>query len=88
MPRNSNKNISQLDKWTAAGYQFVHDNATLATLSLTDRALGLFSTSTMSTWLDRNIFPETLLNVKQYNGSVGAVDQPGLKDMTVRSLLA
>lgn len=87
MPRNSNKNVSQLDKWTAAGYQFVHDNTTLAKLSLTERALGLFSTSTMSTWLDRNIFPETLVDIKQYNGSAGAVDQPGLKEMTVRLFL-
>lgn len=55
MPNAKNGNVSQIDRFVDAGYKFVHDNATLSELSNTDRALGIFSSENLPTWLDRHI---------------------------------
>lgn len=84
-PWNGNK--SQIAKFQAAGYKFVSDNVTLDALGTKDRALGLFHSSTMSVWLDRNVYQATALpSAVQYNGTKGNYRQPGLKAMTLKAL--
>lgn len=86
LPKVSNGNVSKIEKFLKKGYGFVHDNTTLATLPNDKRALGLFSSSTMSTWLDRHVYTDNLATFPQYNGTVGATDQPGLKEMTLKAI--
>ncbi|KAL8291314.1 hypothetical protein RQP46_002292 [Phenoliferia psychrophenolica] len=87
LARPANGNVSQVDRWKAAGYSFVSNKTQLDNLAVDGkRALGLFSSSTMSTWLDRNVYTENLKTFPQYNGVKGATDQPGLKDMTLKAI--
>lgn len=56
LPKAGNGNISQVARWMKAGYGFVSNKTELAALPVDGkRALGLFSSSTMSTWLDRYV---------------------------------
>lgn len=84
LPRESNKNVSKLDKFAARGYGVVHDNSSLWELPVEERALGLFTSSTMPTWLDRNVFVKNMETYKAWDGTKGTPDVPGLKDMTLK----
>ncbi|KAK4053805.1 hypothetical protein OIV83_001461 [Microbotryomycetes sp. JL201] len=86
LPRESNSNVSKIDKFAAAGYQVVHDKTSLQKLDVTQRALGLFTSGNMATWLDRNVFKKNLDTYKAWDGSAGTPDQPGLKDMTLKAI--
>lgn len=86
LPRNSNGNVSKIERWQERGYQVVHDNTSLHALGTEGRALGLFSSSTMPVWLDRNVFTDNLASARAWNGSRGLTDVPGLKDMTLKAL--
>ncbi|ORY59419.1 alkaline-phosphatase-like protein [Leucosporidium creatinivorum] len=86
LPRPSNNNESQIDRFAAKGYGVVHDNSSLWELPNTERALGLFSSSTMPTWLDRNVFTKNMETYKAWDGSAGTPDVPGLKDMTLKAI--
>ncbi|KAB8209582.1 alkPPc [Aspergillus parasiticus SU-1] len=52
------------------------------------KALGVFSTSNLATWLDRNVYQENLRNQSNYpDGSKrDADDLPGLKEMTLKAI--
>ncbi|KAK4702536.1 phosphatidate phosphatase LPIN, partial [Phenoliferia sp. Uapishka_3] len=83
----SGTNVTHLAKFINRGYNFVTNKTSLAALAVDGkRALGLFSTSTMATWLDRNVFTSNLAGFGQFDGSKGATDQPGLKDMTLKAI--
>lgn len=71
-----------------AGYNVVQNNTALQTTSNSTRTLGIFSVSNMAKWLDRNVFPANLRNLKNKpDGSkTDALDQPGLKQMTLKAL--
>ncbi|GAA5944718.1 alkaline phosphatase [Sporobolomyces koalae] len=94
LAKPSNGNVSQIKRWQDRGYKFVHDNTTLQDLNNQDRALGLFSTSTMPTWLDRHIFKDNLNNTASYGAwnkqnetfTAPNLDSPGLKEMTIKAI--
>ncbi|EEH06750.1 alkaline phosphatase [Histoplasma capsulatum G186AR] len=70
------------------GYSVSWNKTALAEAPNTEKALGVFSTSVMAKWLDRNIYTDNLKNKKNYpDGSdKDADDQPGLKDMTLKAI--
>lgn len=76
------------DLFRQAGYNVVYNNTALNKTSTSERTLGIFSTSNMAKWLDRNVYPQNLRN--QSNSptldKTDAVDQPGLKEMTLKAI--
>ncbi|BGO97759.1 hypothetical protein RTG_01427 [Rhodotorula toruloides ATCC 204091] len=87
----SNRNVSKIDKFLAKGYEFVTTNSSLHNIGNSKRALGLFSASTLPTWVDRHVFPENLPTFKAYNEAnktftAPTTDVPGLKEMTLKAL--
>jgi alkaline phosphatase len=71
-----------------AGYATVNSNTTLQAASSKNKTLGIFSTSNMAKWLDRNVYTDNLKGVKSSptcNGT-DALDQPGLKEMTIKAI--
>ncbi|KAL9623503.1 MAG: hypothetical protein Q9160_002183 [Pyrenula sp. 1 TL-2023] len=70
------------------GYNVVLNNTALQTTSDTEKTLGIFSVSNLAKWLDRNVYTQNLRN--QSNSPDGkktdAIDQPGLKEMTLKAL--
>ncbi|GAA5859147.1 hypothetical protein JCM1840_003774 [Sporobolomyces johnsonii] len=92
VPKISNGNVSKIERFQKRGYEFVTTNTSLHEIGNDKRALGLFSASTMPTWLDRNIFKEqNLADFKAWNPENGTftaptVDTPGLKEMTIKAI--
>ncbi|KAM0756285.1 protein tyrosine phosphatase [Meredithblackwellia eburnea MCA 4105] len=87
VPKPGNGNQSVVDRWVKRGYNFVANKTALNALQADGkRALGLFSSSTMATWLDRNVYKANLASFPQWNGTKGALDQPGLKEMTLKAI--
>ncbi|CDZ97713.1 alkaline phosphatase [Phaffia rhodozyma] len=86
LPGAANKNISQFDRWADAGYQVVHDKTGITALDNAKRALGIVCQSSMATWLDRNVYKDNLKKFKQFNGTLGTFDLPGLEDMTLKAI--
>jgi alkaline phosphatase len=81
-------NRDQYAQFQSKGYKVVMNNTGLQTLPTSSKALGVFSVSNMAKWVDRNILKQNLLN--QNNSADGlkkdAVDQPGLKEMTLKAI--
>ncbi|CEQ39936.1 SPOSA6832_01511, partial [Sporobolomyces salmonicolor] len=92
VPKVSNGNVSKIERFQKRGYEFVTTNMSLHELGNDKRALGLFSASTMPTWLDRNIFREqNLADFRAWNPAnrtftAPTVDTPGLKEMTIKAI--
>lgn len=64
------------------------NNTELQESSASERHLGIFSTSNMEKWLDRNVYTDNLVgteNSPDCRGSDG-LDQPGLKEMTLKAI--
>lgn len=70
------------------GYTVSWNNTALSAVPNDSKALGVFTSSTMSTWLDRNVYKKNLSG--QFNHPDGsdkdAEDQPGLKEMTLKAI--
>lgn len=70
------------------GYTVSWNSTALSEVPNDSKALGVFTSSTMSTWLDRNVYKNNLFD--QYNYPDGsdkdADDQPGLKEMTLKAI--
>ncbi|TRM64227.1 alkaline phosphatase [Schizophyllum amplum] len=75
-------------EFAAHGYNVVHNKTALAAAANDTKTLGIFSTSNMAKWLDRQVYPTNLQN--KANSPTGdgsdATDQPGLKDMTLKAI--
>ncbi|KAL1724349.1 alkaline-phosphatase-like protein [Schizophyllum commune] len=72
----------------ARGYNVVFNKTALASAPNDTKTLGIFSTSNMAKWLDRQVYPDNLkdkANSPTGDGS-DATDQPGLKDMTLKAI--
>jgi alkaline phosphatase len=86
LPTGSYKNQDYYSLFSKAGYNVVHNKTDLLKIDNKKRAVGLFSVSNMAKWLDRNVYTKNLLGQK--NSPTGdktdAVDQPGLKEMTIK----
>ncbi|EAU35831.1 hypothetical protein ATEG_04029 [Aspergillus terreus NIH2624] len=70
------------------GYSVSWNNTALQAASNQSKALGVFQTSNLATWLDRNVYRDNLRNKKNYpDGSDrDAEDLPGLKEMTLKAI--
>lgn len=70
------------------GYTISLNKTSLATVSTSEKALGVFCTGTMPVWLDRNIFKSGLNTTKNDPSGNGkpALDLPGLKEMTLKAV--
>ncbi|KAI9672545.1 MAG: hypothetical protein M1817_003311 [Caeruleum heppii] len=75
-------------EFARAGYSVVQNNTALSRTPTDRKTLGIFSVSNMAKWLDRNVYPQNLRNQSNSpDGSRGdALDQPGLKEMTVKAI--
>lgn len=76
------------DNFAQRGYEVVQNNTALAATGNSSKTLGIFSTGNLAVWLDRNVYPENL-NVPDTapdGSSAAAVDQPGLKEMTLKAI--
>ncbi|KAF7424514.1 hypothetical protein PC9H_009821 [Pleurotus ostreatus] len=70
------------------GYNVVNSKSQLDKVGNKKKTLGIFSKSNMAKWLDRNVYPENLRGLKNSptGDNTDAVDQPGLKDMTLKAI--
>lgn len=70
------------------GYTLSLNNTSLATVSNSSKALGVFCTSNLPVWLDRNVYKNNLRNfVNDPTGNKSAaLDLPGLKEMTLKAI--
>ncbi|EPS35256.1 hypothetical protein H072_11516 [Dactylellina haptotyla CBS 200.50] len=75
-------------EFSNAGYGVYLNKTSLLNAPNTDRALGIFSVSHMSKWLDRNVYKNNLKAQSNHpSGNKGdAEDQPGLKEMTLKAI--
>lgn len=75
------------DEFAAQGYQVVHNRTSLLAASPDEKTLGIFSTSNMAKWLDRNVYRDNLNQTLSPTGDKKpALDQPGLKEMTLKAI--
>lgn len=86
LPSGSYKGQNYYDLFAQAGYNAVYSNTGLQEIDDEKRALGIFSISNMAKWLDRKVSPQNLRGLKNSPTGDGtdAVDQPGLKEMTLK----
>lgn len=70
------------------GYNVAWNNTALQNAPNDEKLLGVFQIDTIATWLDRNVYPENLLDQGNYPDGSGrdAKDLPGLKDMTLKAI--
>ncbi|KAF2265425.1 alkaline phosphatase-like protein [Lojkania enalia] len=69
------------------GYQVIWNNTALQAASSEEKTLGIFSVSNMAKWLDRNVYKTNLNQSLSPSGDESmALDQPGLKEMTLKAL--
>lgn len=70
------------------GYSVSYNNTALAAASNTSKALGVFSTSNLPVWLDRNVYKDNLkkLSNDPTGKKAAATDLPGLKEMTLKAI--
>lgn len=81
-----NGNVDQFARWAKEGYQVGYNKTQLNSFNNEDRALAIFTRGNISTWLDQNIYTDALVHAIQPDGTQGAFDQPGLKDMTLKAI--
>lgn len=88
LPEESYKDQNYYDLFAEHGYSVSWNNTALSAAPNDSRALGVFCTDNMATWLDRNVYQDNLEGQKNYpDGSDrDALDQPGLKDMTLKAV--
>ncbi|KAJ5583804.1 hypothetical protein N7450_006468 [Penicillium hetheringtonii] len=76
------------DLFAEKGYNVAWNNTALENAPNDEKLLGVFQTSNLETWLDRNVYQSNLLNQSNYPDGSGrdADDLPGLKDMTLKAI--
>jgi alkaline phosphatase len=84
----SYKGQNYYDLFAKKGYSISLNKTALATASNSSKALGVFCTSNLPVWLDRNVYKNNL--AKFINDPTGnksaALDLPGLKEMTLKAI--
>ncbi|KAJ6120515.1 hypothetical protein N7523_004795 [Penicillium sp. IBT 18751x] len=70
------------------GYNVAWNNTAMQNASNDEKLLGVFQTSNLALWLDRNVYKDNLHNKSNYpDGSDrDATDLPGLKEMTLKAI--
>ncbi|KAK0204878.1 alkaline-phosphatase-like protein [Desarmillaria ectypa] len=74
--------------FASEGYQVVYNNTELQTVGNDSKTLGIFCTSNLAKWIDRNVYPQNLVGLANSPTGDGtdALDQPGLKQMTLKAI--
>jgi alkaline phosphatase len=81
------QNKTYYDEFANKGYQVLQNRTALLAAPSDERALGIFTVSNMAKWLDRNVYRNNLNQSLSPSGDKSAaLDQPGLKDMTLKAL--
>jgi alkaline phosphatase len=75
-------------EFTKAGYTLSLNKTSLAAVSNSSKALGVFCRSNLPVWLDRNVFTDNIKNQTNdpAGGKSAATDLPGLKEMTLKAI--
>ncbi|KAL8754392.1 MAG: hypothetical protein Q9184_005129 [Pyrenodesmia sp. 2 TL-2023] len=69
------------------GYNVVQNNTALSNTPNNAKTLGIFSTSNLPVWLDRNVYKQNLNTKNSPDGRGGnATDVPGLREMTLKAI--
>ncbi|KAL9001281.1 MAG: hypothetical protein Q9169_000172 [Polycauliona sp. 2 TL-2023] len=69
------------------GYNVVQNNTALSSTPNNAKTLGIFSTSSLPVWLDRNVYKNNLNKGNSPDGKkANATDVPGLKQMTLKAI--
>jgi alkaline phosphatase len=86
--KGSYQGLDYVAAFAAKNYSLSFNNTALATVSNSSKALGLFCTSNLPVWLDRNVYKDNLKNFKNdpYGNKTAALDLPGLKEMTLKAI--
>ncbi|KAH9866360.1 hypothetical protein IAQ61_008365 [Plenodomus lingam] len=75
------------DEFAKADYQIVQNRTALLSANASEKTLGIFTTSNMGKWLDRNVYRDNLkLSLSPTGDKKPALDQPGLKEMTLKAI--
>ncbi|RMZ72108.1 alkaline phosphatase [Pyrenophora seminiperda CCB06] len=75
------------EAFAAKDYQIIHNRTALLDADPKEKALGIFTTSNMAKWLDRNVYRDNLNQSLSPTGDkTAALDQPGLKEMTLKAI--
>ncbi|KAF2440800.1 alkaline phosphatase-like protein [Karstenula rhodostoma CBS 690.94] len=81
------QNKTYYDEFAKKGYQVLQNRTALLSAPSNEKALGVFTYSNMAKWLDRNVYRENLNQSLSPTGDkTAALDQPGLKDMTLKAI--
>ncbi|KAL1611717.1 hypothetical protein SLS59_000436 [Nothophoma quercina] len=68
-------------------YQIIQNRTALLSANNNEKALGIFTTSNMAKWLDRNVYRQNLnQSLSPAGDKKPALDQPGLKEMTLKAI--
>ncbi|KAI9804282.1 MAG: hypothetical protein M1833_007089 [Piccolia ochrophora] len=86
--RTSYQGKDYYEEFAAAGYTISLNKTSMLTVSNASKALGIFCTSNLPVWLDRNVYTDNLRDQKNApDGSEeDALDLPGLKEMTMKAI--
>ncbi|CAI6335834.1 unnamed protein product [Periconia digitata] len=83
----SYKNRTYYDEFAKRGYQVLQNRTSLMSAPNDERALGIFAVNNMAKWLDRNVYRDNLnQSLSPAGDKKPALDQPGLKDMTLKAI--
>ncbi|KAL6151028.1 hypothetical protein ACJQWK_10505 [Exserohilum turcicum] len=81
------QNRNYYDEFAAQGYQIIQNRTALLAAPSDKKTLGIFSTSNMAKWLDRNVYRQNMNQTVSPTGDKKpALDQPGLKEMTLKAI--
>jgi alkaline phosphatase len=81
------QNKTYYDEFANKGYQVLQNRTALLAAPSNEKSLGIFTTSNMAKWLDRNVYRDNLNQSLSPTGDKSAaLDQPGLKDMTLKAI--
>ncbi|KAL8807579.1 MAG: hypothetical protein Q9182_000563 [Xanthomendoza sp. 2 TL-2023] len=73
--------------FASKGYNVVLNNTALNNTPNNAKTLGIFTTSNLPVWLDRNVYKQNLLRGNSPDGNkANATDVPGLKEMTLKAI--
>lgn len=81
------QNKNYYDEFAKQNYQIIQNRTALQSINVKEKALGIFTTSNMAKWLDRNVYRQNLNQSLSPTGDKKpALDQPGLKEMTLKAI--
>lgn len=86
--KGSYKGKDYYAEFAKKGYSVSLNKTALLAADNSKKALGVFCKSNLPVWLDRNVYPDNLKNLKNdpAGSTSDALDLPGLKEMTLKAV--